>query len=71
MVETEGQYDLFSGDPDANPKWRCAITGLEYAKRRMAELAATKPGPYFIYSITLGRVMISLDSGGRSKVESA
>jgi hypothetical protein len=42
-------YDIFKVTPDG-PVWVGAVRGLREAKERMARLALTFPGEYFIHS---------------------
>src|SRR5215469_3630962 len=42
-------FDIFSGNHDKNAQWIEAVEGLANANRRMQELAAEKPGKYFIF----------------------
>jgi hypothetical protein len=43
-------FDIWSGTPQKTGKWLDTVTGLAEARKRMAELAAQTPGPYFIFS---------------------
>jgi hypothetical protein len=42
-------FDIFKQTPDG-PLWVEAVQGLREAKERMARLALTCPGEYFIHS---------------------
>ena len=42
-------FDIFKVTSDG-PLWADAVQGLEKAKERMAQLALTSPGEYFIHS---------------------
>jgi hypothetical protein len=42
-------FDIFKVTSDG-PLWAEAVRGLERAKARMADLALTSPGEYFIHS---------------------
>jgi hypothetical protein len=42
-------FDIFEITPDG-PLWVEVVTGLREAKERMARLALTFPGEYFIHS---------------------
>jgi hypothetical protein len=44
------QFDIFSGDPN-NPLWLESVQGIAAAVKEMHQLAAQKPGPYFIFSV--------------------
>jgi len=43
-------YHVFSGSRDKDALWLESIEGLGAANERMEQLAAEKPGPYFIFS---------------------
>jgi hypothetical protein len=47
-METE-TFDLFAGPPDRNAVWRESVVGIDPARKRMEEIAATFPGEYFIF----------------------
>jgi hypothetical protein len=48
-------FDIFKATPDG-PLWVEAVEGLTEAKERMAHLALTSPGEYFIHSQEKGIV---------------
>jgi hypothetical protein len=43
-------YHVFSGSREKDPLWLESVEGLGTANERMEQLAAEKPGPYFIFS---------------------
>jgi len=43
-------FDIFSGWHDKNAVWIEAVEGLAEARARMDQIAAEKPGRYFIFS---------------------
>ncbi len=45
----DSTFDVFKVSSDG-PLWVEAVRGLERAKERMAHLALTSPGEYFIHS---------------------
>jgi len=47
----EPTFDIFSGTPDEDEEWIEAVAGLSNARERMGEIAARKPGKYFLFSI--------------------
>ena len=55
-------FDLFSGKPDRDALWLEAVEGLEIARRRIAELARLKPGPYFIFHSSDHAIMGTIDT---------
>jgi DNA-binding NtrC family response regulator len=44
------KFDIFSGAPDRDAVWVCAVRGLANAKERMEETAVERPGRYFIFN---------------------
>ena len=47
---TEPTFDIFKGTLDL-PEWIEAVEGLSNARERMLQVAAEKPGKYFIFSV--------------------
>ena len=52
----DSTFDIFKITSDG-PPWVEAVQGLEKAKERMAHLALTSPGEYFIHSQEQGVVV--------------
>jgi hypothetical protein len=48
--EVNETFDIFSGAPDENGLWVEAIEGFSNARQRMGQIAAEKPGKYFLFS---------------------
>ena len=46
----ETTFDIFSGAPEENGLWVEAVEGLSNARQRMGQIAAQKPGKYFLFS---------------------
>ena len=46
----EPTFDIFAGTSDKNAVWVEAVEGLSNARARMHEIAAVKPGAYFVFS---------------------
>jgi hypothetical protein len=46
----EPTFDIFSGASDKDALWVEAVEGLSKARERMEQIAAEKPGPYFLFS---------------------
>ena len=46
----EETFDIFSGAPEENGLWVEGIKGLSSAHQRMTQIAAEKPGKYFLFS---------------------
>jgi hypothetical protein len=61
-------FDIFSGQfGDKNAVWIEAVEGLGSAADRMKQLAAGKPGPYFVFSTEKGAVVAAIDTSGRQR----
>lgn len=43
------KFDIFAGAPDRDAMWVCEVYGLTNARRRMDQIAAERPGRYFIF----------------------
>jgi hypothetical protein len=59
---SEPTYDIFSGASDGEALWQCSVEGLRNAEIRMEQLAAKKPGRYFVYSTRDQAVVASIDT---------
>lgn len=46
----EPTFDIFAGAPEEHGLWVEAVEGLSNARERMAQIAAQKPGTYFLFS---------------------
>jgi len=42
-------FDIFAGSSDADALWVEAVEGLSNARERMEQIAAEKPGRYFVF----------------------
>jgi hypothetical protein len=58
----EFTFDILSGTPQANPKWLESVAGLANARKRINELAAQRPGQYFIFNAWNGCVLEQVDT---------
>jgi hypothetical protein len=58
----EETFDIFSGVPEGNGQWLEAIEGLSSAHQRMGQLAAEKPGKYFLLSSTDQAILTRIDT---------
>ena len=54
-------YDIFWVDEDQEEVWQCAAEGLSNAKKKMEELAAKKPGKYYVFSTSEDRIVARFD----------
>jgi len=61
-------FHVFSGFRDKDPLWLDSVEGLGTANERMEQLAAEKPGPYFIFSTDTYNVLASIDTSIESDV---
>jgi hypothetical protein len=48
--EVNETFDIFSGAPEEDGLWVEAIEGFSNARQRMGQIAAEKPGKYFLFS---------------------
>jgi hypothetical protein len=59
----EPTFDIFRGTPNKDAVWIEAVKGLAAARERMKQIAAEKPGKYFLFSTSsqaiLARIEIS------------
>ena len=60
-------YDIFAGHIDKDAVWVEAVEGLGRAAMRMGQLAAEKPGAYFVFSLATHSVVVSVDTTSKSK----
>jgi CheY-like chemotaxis protein len=54
-------FDIFSGVPDRDAVWVCAVKGFGAAKQQMDALAAEKPGSYFIFFARTHEVLARIE----------
>ena len=59
---TISTFGIFKGLHARNAKWVDAVEGLAKAERRMKEIAAKDPGPYFVFSAYTHRVVAITDT---------
>jgi hypothetical protein len=55
-------YDIFSGQVDKDALWIGAVEGLGSAAMQMHQLAAEKPGSYFLFCTKTRQVLASIDT---------
>jgi hypothetical protein len=60
-VNDNPSYDIFWVDEDQEAVWQCAAEGIWNAKKKMEELAAKKPGKYYVFSSSESRVVARFD----------
>jgi hypothetical protein len=47
---SEVTFDIFSGTSDTDAVWLESVEGLSKARERLEQIAAVRPGAYFLYS---------------------
>ena len=62
MEQTEPRFDIFSGQIDKNALWIETVEGLSNARERMEQIAAEKPGQYFIFSSLSHAVLAQIET---------
>jgi len=53
----EPELDIFSGKTERDAIWLESVKGLEVAIARMEQIAAEKPGQYFVFSTASNTVL--------------
>lgn len=59
-------FDIFSGSAEEYGLWVEAIEGLSSAHQRMGQLAAEKPGRYFLLSSADQSILTRVDTRSRA-----
>ena len=62
MEKGEPRFDIFSGQIDKNALWIETVEGLSNARERMEQIAAEKPGQYFIFSSLSHAVLAQIET---------
>ncbi len=65
---SEETFDIFSGAPEEYGSWVEAIEGLSSAQQRMEQIAAEKPGKYFLFSSADQSILTQVDTRFRTMV---
>jgi hypothetical protein len=55
------KFDIFSGQRTKNAVWIETVAGLSHALDRIEEIAAEKPGCYFLYSSSDGTIVLQIE----------
>lgn len=58
----EPAFDIFSGSMDRYAIWIESVRGLAKARERMEEIAARKPGTYFLFSSQSHTILALIDN---------
>lgn len=62
------KYDIFSGTFHGKSAcWVGCAEGLEKAKAEMNHMAAAKPGPFFVFSVSEHRIVAEVDTSGQER----
>jgi len=56
-------FDIFEGTDDSDAVWIQVVEGLSDARQRMEEIAAAKPGQYFVFDPESHSVVARIDTG--------
>jgi hypothetical protein len=62
MTREEPKFDIFSGQIDSNALWLESVEGLSKARDRMRQIAAEKPGRYFVFSPASNSVLAETET---------
>jgi hypothetical protein len=66
---SEETFDIFSGAPAEHGRWVEAVEGLASARRRMGQIAAEKPGKYFLFSDADQSILTQIDTLSRNVIQ--
>jgi hypothetical protein len=61
-MEAQPTFDIFRGPSEGDAEWIEAVPGLSDALHRMEELAALKPGQYFLFESRTRSTLVKIDS---------
>jgi hypothetical protein len=50
-------FDIFSGESKADAIWLETVEGVSNARDRMEQIAAEKPGPYFVFCVRTSQIV--------------
>ena len=59
-------FEIFSGAPQDYGLWVEAVEGLSSAHQRMGQIAAEKPGEYFLFSNSDQSILTRVDTRSRT-----
>jgi hypothetical protein len=62
MTFEQPKFDIFSGQIDNGPLWLESVEGLSNARGRMRQIAAEKPGRYFVFSPANNSVLAEMET---------
>ena len=56
------KFDIFAGAPDKSAVWVCGVAGLANARETMEQIAAERPGRYFIFHAADHNVLSQIET---------
>jgi hypothetical protein len=59
---SEQTLDIFSGTSDKDARWLESVGGLSKAQERIEQIAAVRPGAYFLYSAESQSILLKIDT---------
>jgi hypothetical protein len=59
---SEPTFDIFAGTSDKDARWLESVEGLSNARERLEQIAAVRPGAYFLYSPLSRSVLAKSDT---------
>jgi len=66
--EVNETFEIFSGAPEEHGLWVEAIEGFSNARQRMGQIAAEKPGKYFLFSRSSQSFPTRIETFARERV---
>jgi hypothetical protein len=70
-MDSEPKFDIFSGAPDKDAVWVECVRGLSNARERMEQIAAKKPGRYFLFSNLSHSILAKIETFSKPQSVSA
>jgi len=62
VTSEEPIFEIFSGTMDRYAMWIQSVAGLAQARERMEQIAAEKPGKYFVFSTANHTILAEIDT---------
>ena len=62
----EATFDIFSGESDKDAVWIDSVDGLSKAREHLEEIAAKKPGKYFLFSSSSSSILLRIETFNNS-----
>lgn len=70
LAKPEPSFDIFSGAPDKDATWLECVRGLSNARERMEQIAAEKPGRYFIFAPLSHAILAQIETFSKPEAAS-